>query len=100
MSNTETNIPTQSLIFSDKSDKQEVFTSIQKYLDELGLSVVANDFARPWGGFFVIDEKQAQRFASLFFPHIQFSEIQKNRKLSQKILVVQPQKRLSWQYHF
>lgn len=87
------------LNFAADADKQEIFKAIQHYLDELNLKVVANDFARPWGGFFVIDESQAQQFASLFFPHIQFTEIQKNRKLSPKILVVQPQKRLSWQYH-
>lgn len=88
-----------SLNFSANTDKQKIFAEIQKHLDELKLNVVARDFERPWGGFFVIDEKQAQTFATLFFPHIQFSEIQKNRKLSPKILVVQPEKRLSWQYH-
>ena len=79
--------------------KPEVFIEIGKYLDSLNLTAVAKDFERPWGGFFVIDESQAQRFASIFFPHIEFSEIQLNRKLSPKILVVQPAKRLSWQYH-
>lgn len=97
MSYTQTKKPELNLPAS--ADKQQIFAAIQKYLDDLNLRVVANDFARPWGGFFVIDEKQAQQFASLFFPHIEFSEIQKNRKLSPKILVVQPQKRLSWQYH-
>lgn len=87
------------LNFPESADKKEIFAAIQKYLDELQLDVIANDFGRPWGGFFVIDEKQAQQFASLFFPHIQFTDIQKNRKLSPKILVVQPHKRLSWQYH-
>lgn len=87
------------LDFAVNSDKQEVFKSIDKYLSSLGLSSVAKDFDRPWGGFFVIDEKQAKEFASIFFPDREFSSIQLNRKLSPKILIVQPNKRLSWQYH-
>lgn len=97
MSNQQTKKPELNLPVN--AGKQEIFDAIQHYLDKLNLKVVANDFARPWGGFFVVDETQAQQFAALFFPHLQFTDIQKNRKLSPKILVVQPQKRLSWQYH-
>jgi mannose-6-phosphate isomerase-like protein (cupin superfamily) len=81
------------------TSKQEIFIEIEKQLNSLGLKAVSKDFERPWGGFFVIDESQAQKFAAQFFPHIEFSDIQLNRKLSPKILVVQPEKRLSWQYH-
>ncbi len=84
---------------SKETTKQEIFSEIEKYLDSLGLKAVARDFERPWGGFFVIDESQAQKFANQFFSHIEFSAIQLDRKLSPKILVVQSDKRLSWQYH-
>ena len=87
------------LDFPVNADKHEVFKSIEKYLSSLSLSSVAKDFDRPWGGFFVIDEKQAKEFAAMFFPDREFSSIQLNRKLSPKILIVQPNKRLSWQYH-
>jgi mannose-6-phosphate isomerase-like protein (cupin superfamily) len=87
------------LSIAKDQEKPQVFADIQNYLNTLGLRAVASDFARPWGGFFVIDETQAQKFASLFFPHFEFSSIQLNRKLSPKILVVQGHKRLSWQYH-
>lgn len=87
------------LNFSGKESKSEIFAEIEKYLATLDLQIVAKDFERPWGGFFVINEEQAQKFAGIFFPHLEFSAIQKDRKLSPKILVVQPQKRLSWQYH-
>ena len=50
--------------------------------------------------FFIIDEKQAQAFAAKFFPHLEMSEIQITNKLSPKILVVAPNRRLSLQYHF
>ena len=87
------------LKFSGNEQKQDVFGEIEKYLSELGLTAVARDFSRPWGGFFVIDESQAREFAGVFFPDIEFASIQLNRKLSPKILVVQPGQRLSWQYH-
>ena len=48
----------------------------------------------------MIDESQAKSFATKFFPHLEMSEIQITSKLSPKILVVAPNKRLSWQYHF
>lgn len=88
------------LDFTDVKSKQEIETSIENYLNSLGLTAVTRDFERPWGGFFVVDETQARKFAGIFFPHIDFSEIQLNRKLSPKILVVQAKKRLSWQYHY
>jgi len=87
------------LTIEKETQKEEVFNKVVTYLEGLGLKTVAHDFERPWGGFFVIDESQAQQFASIFFPHIEFSAIQLNRKLSPKILCVQGAKRLSWQYH-
>lgn len=82
-----------------KTDRPLVFAEIQEYLSKLQLNIVANDFNRPWGGFFVIDEAQAELFASLFFPHVQLASLRISGKLSPKILVVEPGKRLSWQYH-
>lgn len=80
--------------------KETVFEQIAAFLKSENFTVVQQDQTRPWGGFFVIDEKQAQAFAAKFFPHLKMSEIQITNKLSPKILVVAPNKRLSWQYHF
>lgn len=79
--------------------KAETFQKVQSYLDALKLSVVSKDFDRPWGGFFVLDESQAKEFAAHFFPGIDTQSLQIGGKLSPKILMVQPSKRLSWQYH-
>lgn len=81
-------------------EKPAVFQSVQQYLDTLGLSVVSKDMNRPWGGFFVLDETQAEKFGALFFPGIALDTLKIGGKLSPKILMVQPNKRLSWQYHF
>ncbi len=88
------------LNISSTSTKAEVFELIAAELQTLGFNVVKQDQTRPWGGFFVIDESQAAAFAALYFPHLPMSEIQITNKLSPKILVVAPEKRLSWQYHF
>jgi mannose-6-phosphate isomerase len=87
------------LEFFDKETKPEIFNKVQGYLDSLKLRVVDKDFDRPWGGFFVIDESQAQEFATHFFKGIDSNQLKISGKLSPKILMVQPDKRLSWQYH-
>ena len=80
-------------------DKAGIFIEVEKYLKDLNLTVVAKDQERPWGGFFVIDESQAAAFAEKFFPHLGMDAIRITNKLSPKILVVAPNKRLSWQFH-
>ncbi len=61
--------------------------------------VVQQDLNRPWGGFYVINEAQAAAFAAHFFPEEDFEALKISEKLSPKILMVAPGKRLSWQYH-
>jgi mannose-6-phosphate isomerase len=85
--------------FSADTDKSAVFKEVEEYISELGFSVVNKDEARPWGGFLVIEEKQAPQFISTFFPHLSLADFEGFDKLSPKILLVAPQKRLSWQYH-
>ncbi len=78
---------------------ETVFLKVAKDLEDQGFQVVSSDFTRPWGGFFVIDESQIRKFAQTYFPHL-VDSLPENQKLSPKILVVAPGKRLSWQYHF
>lgn len=87
------------LNLSQSETRTELFARVQNFLNSLNFKVVSKDTGRPWGGFFVVDEGQAREFAKLFFPDVSFSEIQISSKLSPKILMVQPNKRLSWQYH-
>ena len=84
---------------TQKENRSELFEKVGSYLADRKLKVAAKDFERPWGGFYVIDEAQAQQFAKLFFPAVEFSDLQISGKLSPKILMVAPNKRLSWQYH-
>ncbi len=81
------------------ASRPEVFSSVQTFIEGKGLDVVSHDFERPWGGFLVLDERQAAQFIAEFFPHLSLDDFGKGQKLSPKILVVAPGQRLSWQYH-
>ncbi len=83
----------------DATEKQQVFETIGTLLAKQGFSIDRQDFNRPWGGFFVIEEEQAAAFAARYFPDSDFGDLVGDRKVSPKILVVAPEQRLSWQYH-
>lgn len=80
-------------------DKSQLFKEIEEKLSAQGFEIDNIDQTRPWGGFFVINEAQAQDFANQYFDGLDVQDLKISGKLSPKILVVAPQKRLSWQYH-
>ena len=76
------------LLFEEVENQVSTFARIsQKNLD------------RPWGGFFVINEEDADAFIAQYFSHLTKEELSISGKLSPKILFVAPNKKLSWQYH-
>ncbi len=82
-----------------KAKKDEVFSHIQQFLVDQDFTIKQKDSERPWGGFFVIDESSLPSFLELFFPDLKPDEEKGKVTLSPKILLVAPEKRLSWQYH-
>jgi len=86
------------LDFDKYAERPEVFAGVQSFLDSKGFTVVATDHNRPWGGFFVLDESQAEDFIKSFFPHLSLEDFVGFEKLSPKVLVVAPDQRFSWQY--
>ena len=87
------------LSFSSDITKGLVFEALADYLKLSHLNTVTVDDNRPWGGFFVIEESEAWRFINNFFTELEADGFANGNKLSPKILVVAPNKRLSWQYH-
>lgn len=87
------------LNFSANTPKELIFENIAEYLLQKDLKVASQDSTRPWGGFFVLEEGEARKFIALNFPHLTKEELSISGKLSPKILIVGPGKRLSWQYH-
>ncbi|MBT0812727.1 phosphoheptose isomerase [Litoribacter ruber] len=83
----------------NSNQKSEIFEQVKNYLQGEGYQIITQDQSRPWGGFFVIDEGQIQKFKDQFFPEVELDKLQLSQKLSPKILLVAPDKRLSWQYH-
>ena len=75
------------------------FKKIENEIIEKGFKIISKDFERPWGGFLVIDESQAEDFANTFFDGINVETLKIGGKLSPKILIVSPNSKLSWQYH-
>ena len=73
--------------------------NIKQEMKSLGFITVSFDFEKPWGGFLVIDETQAQDFSNQFFKGLDVNTLKIGGKLSPKILIVKPAARLSWQYH-
>ena len=86
--------------FTASTPASEVFAQVEAYIISQGYTIIDKDHNRPWGGFFVLDESQAAKFAAQFFPQLSMDAIQITQKLSPKFLVVAPSMRLSWQYHF
>jgi mannose-6-phosphate isomerase len=82
------------------ASKGAVFSAVREWMRQLGFEIAHEDDARPWGGFFVVSEEQIDQFRQHFFPEVEFSQSQLANKLSPKILMVGPEKRLSWQYHY
>lgn len=76
-----------------------IFETIENQLETNQFTIVSKDHHRPWGGFFVVAEEQAQEFANQYFDGLDVSTLKRGGALSPKILVVSPDKRLSWQYH-
>ncbi|MDA9192552.1 phosphoheptose isomerase [Schleiferiaceae bacterium] len=77
-----------------------IFEKTRIRLNNQGLRIERYELNRPWGGFFVLDENQAQEFADIYFEGLDVAPLRIGGKLSPKILLVKPEARLSWQYHY
>ena len=77
----------------------EFYNSVREELESMGFKITDSDTQRPWGGFFYIDESQAQAFSNHFFNGLDVESLRIDGKLSPKILMVKPKAKLSWQYH-
>lgn len=84
---------------SIESSKEKLFEEVEQQLKAQRFTIGKQDQSRPWGGFFVLSEEQSQQFADTYFDSIPVDTLKISGKLSPKILIVAPEKRLSWQYH-
>jgi len=80
-------------------DKEIAFSEVADLLQEKHIKITEVNDNKPWGGYFVIDEADKSIFLQEFYPELDEKTFADN-KISPKILLVAPEKRLSWQYHF
>ena len=77
-----------------------IYKEVESLISLNNLNIILKDIKRPWGGFYLLDESDLQNFSNLFFNKLDLSKLKYSGKLSPKILVIKPKKRLSWQYHY
>lgn len=84
---------------SETKEIRKGFEKAEELLSKGRFTIVEADRDRPWGGYFVIDDEQTEKFLEAFFPDLDTENMTGFARLSPKLLVVAPGKRLSWQYH-
>jgi mannose-6-phosphate isomerase-like protein (cupin superfamily) len=85
-----------------ETDKTIVLKEVVSLAEQSGYTVADIDDARPWGGFVRFDYKDGDNFVREFFPEVDPVEARlgnPDAELSPKILLVEPEQRLSWQMH-
>lgn len=88
------------LNLDQNTTKEHIFNSVNAFLIHQQFRVLKQDLSRPWGGYFVIDDSQAEQFIAYFFSELESEISTKQHQISPKILIVEPNKKLSWQYHY
>jgi len=81
---------------------KEVLTDCIKAAQASGYKIAEIIDDKPWGGMVRFEYSNADTFIEEFFPGLSPVEARlgdPDAKLSPKLLVVDPEKRLSWQYH-
>ncbi len=83
-------------------DVKSMMLELKKIIDEMGYEVEEVNDSKPWGGYYRLANKEAERFIGQFFPGLTMQEAclgLDGVELSPKFLLVAPAQRLSWQFH-
>lgn len=85
--------------FIPTTPKNQVHDEVFQFLESKGYTLKEEDFQKPWGGYFRLNDEHLHQFIDEFFP--EFADLKNSdQQMSPKILVVAANQRLSWQYHF
>jgi mannose-6-phosphate isomerase len=76
-----------------------IFSKIKQDLVNQDFIIKEENLKKPWGGYFLIDDSQIEKFIKKYFSHIELPPLDEKLKLSPKILIIAPEKQISWQYH-
>ena len=77
-------------------DKRELVSQIEQILRDHGYNIYEIELNKPWGAYIRLGDMDAAGFTTEFF---KYESIYTGLPISPKILIVEPGRRLSWQYH-
>lgn len=79
--------------------KEQISSDVRNELEKKNILISGEDFERPWGGFYRIDNRSLKDFMRIYFSGVDLSYEVMKLNVSPKILIVEPGKKLSWQSH-
>lgn len=88
---------------SDKLTKQAVTDNIARQLQNDNYTIEEINANKPWGSYVRLASSDADEFIKEYFPGLTAQDARlgvPNAELSPKILIVAPDQRLSWQFHY
>lgn len=83
--------------------KADITEAVQEQLQADGYTIAEKNIDKPWGSYLRLANTDADAFIAEYFPGLTGEEARlgiEGAELSPKILIVAPNQRLSWQYHF
>lgn len=83
----------------DSQDKLNAIQTVADYFTGKGFKIIELDALRPWGFYFYFDPAQTDKFVKEFFGGVELEGIDAELPLQPKVLVFEPGKMASWQYH-
>ena len=81
--------------------KEQVINQLKLYISNENFEIAEEDIEKPWGAYFKLSKNNVEKFIQKYFDFEQNTLddlLQFN--LDPKFLLVAPDKKLSWQYHF
>jgi mannose-6-phosphate isomerase len=87
------------LLQIDANDKLTAVQEAANYFVAKGFKIIQMDLQRPWGFYFYFDTEQTSKFTDAFFSDVELEGIDTSLPLQPKVLVFEPGKMASWQYH-
>ena len=80
--------------------KQDIIADLKQYIAFNGFEITEEDLIKPWGAYIKLTRESTNKFIQMFFSDNQ-SQIEEvvGLELDPKFLLIEPNKKLSWQYH-
>ncbi len=85
------------LLYAD-TPKADIVAAVKKMIHQLGFTIVDDMSDKPWGAGYRFQDGDLPSFLAAFYAD-ETVDTPAGMSLSPKVLLIAPEKRLSWQYH-